>query len=105
MSVSSTAVHKLGRSTKYFVTLCLVLSVKCNISKPTDNKFQHTVNDFAGLQQWLCYLQGTEFESHLRPGELSPVIRFLHTPNQTQMPSSVVQYEKHAFCHDIALPQ
>ena len=36
-------------------------------------------SSLARLQQWPCYLQGSGFESHLRPVEFSPVTRFLHS--------------------------
>ena len=44
------------------------------------------------LQQWSYYLQGPGFESHLRPVEFFSCIRFLHSPNQTLTPTSVLWY-------------
>ena len=36
-------------------------------------------NGLACFQEWLCYLQGPGFESHLRQWSFSPVTRFLHS--------------------------
>ena len=64
-------------------------------------------NGLERLQQWLCYLQGPEFESHLWPVEFFSCNKVYSLPQSNPKANicTVVQNEKHAFCHDFELPQ
>ena len=64
-------------------------------------------NGLARLLQWLCCLQGPGFESRVRPVDFFLCNKVSPLNSQTQTPTSlhVVEFEKHAFYHDIILPQ
>ena len=62
----------------------------------------------ARLQQWSYYLQGPGFESNLGHAEFFSCKKGFSTPpKQTLTSTSVLWYniKKHAFCHDVELPQ
>ena len=64
-------------------------------------------NGLVFLQQWLCYLQGPWFESHLRPVEFSPAKKVSPLTNWTQTTKSVPcgTIRKPCFLYYNAVPQ
>ena len=58
-------------------------------TKRTSNQMTRWCNGLARLQQWLCYLQGPGFESHLRPVEFFSCNKVSPLNNRIPTPTSV----------------